>query len=91
MDMLPSNARKRKGQEILESHLEPFLEQQTSQQNPMPDIQAAAHGVMPPGTSVQQMAQNPFGQQLLEQALVERGARIREASRQSAMMIDSHV
>ena len=53
-------------------------------------VEAAAHGVMPPGTTVQQMAQNHFGQQLLEQALVERGARIREASRQSAMMIDGH-
>ena len=88
VDMLPSNARKRKSQEILEAHLEPFLEQQTSQHNLMPDMQAAANGQIPPGVSVQQMAQNPFGQQMLEQAMVERGVRIREASRQSAMMID---
>ena len=51
-------------------------------------MHAAANGQIPPGVSVQQMAQNPFGQQMLEQAMVERGARIREASRQSAMMID---
>ena len=90
VDMLPSKARKRRGQEILESHLEPFLQQQTDQQNPIPDMQAAAQGMAPPGASVQQLASNPFGQHMLEQSMMERGVRIREASRQSAMMIDGH-
>jgi hypothetical protein len=90
VDMLPSNARKRKGQELLEAHLEPFLNQQTSQHNPMPDMQAAAQGHIPPGASVQQMAQNNIGQQMLEQQMIERRIRIEEASRQSAMAIDGY-
>ena len=86
LSMLPSQQRKRKSQELVESHVSNLMAQPHSPSNPMPDVEMAVDGNAPLGATLSQLAQSSTGRAMLQRAMDERG---QEVQRQVLMSLDT--